>query len=222
MTRTGQRALIHAARSCATEAARADRLGHRRYAANLRASARRALDEAGQDGDPLVRAIGSVKKASALADGLPDRDTDTEGHDECVKAVHGHVQSARSYLEAHLNPNGLPSKALRSLRRRGGRSGPSGPSGTDDDVSYQPVSGHPDLLRALDSLAKASDEADQLADLLDNEAERDKSARDLHFHCKAADESFQSYHDLVIADPEAEKRRSVARAWAQTIATGLH
>jgi hypothetical protein len=193
----GQRALIHAARSCTIEAGRADLRGHRRYAANLRASAGRELAQAAAEGsDPLIKAIGAVRKASDLAGGLPDRGTDTQGHDECVKAVHGHIQSARGYLEAHLNPNGLPAKTSRSLRRRSDRSGPSGPSGTDNDVGSDAVSGHPDLLRGLDSLGKAEDEADRLVDLLDDEGERDKSAADLHFHTKSADESFQAYRDL--------------------------
>jgi hypothetical protein len=136
MTSTGQRALIRAARSCRNEAGRADRLGQIRYAAQLRASAARALAEAGAEGSEyLINAISSVKSACDLADDLPDRAADTDGHEVTVKTMHAHVQSARGYLEQHLNPAGLP-KSRR--RRRGGQSRPSGPSGTDDDVSYQP------------------------------------------------------------------------------------
>jgi hypothetical protein len=133
--------------------------------------------------------------------------------------MHGQVQSARSYLEQHLNPAGLP----KSRRRRGSGSGPTPASGTDDNQPYEPAGGHTDLLRALDSLGKAEDEADRLTDLLDgDEGERDKSAADLHFHTKSADECLQSYRDSVVNNPEEEKRRGSARAWAQTIATGLH
>jgi hypothetical protein len=90
-------------------------------------------------------------------------------------------------------------------------------------VAYDAVSGHPDLLRGLDSLQKAEDEADRLADLLDgDEGERDKSAADLHFHTKSAEESFQAYRDSVVNNPEEEKRRSIARAFAKTIAVALH
>jgi hypothetical protein len=220
---TGQRGLIHAARSCANEAARADRLGQRRYARGLRASARRALAQAAAEGsDPLIKAISSVKSAVDLAEDLPDRETDASGHDVTVKAVHAAVKSARGSLEAHLNP--MNPKASRSRRRRGSGTGPSGPSGTDNDKPYdESVGGHPDLLRALDSLNKADDESDRLADLLDgNEGERDKSAADLHFHTKSADEFFQAYRDSVVNNPEEEKRRSIAKAWARTIATGLH
>jgi hypothetical protein len=215
-----QRALINVARTCTKEADRADRIGQRRYGREIRGGARRALAQAAAEGsDPLIKAISSVKSACALADDLPDRAADTDGHDVTVKTMHAHVQSARSYLEQHLNPAGLP-KSRR--RRRGSGSGPSGPSGTDHDEPYESVSGHVDLLRALDSLAKAEDETDRLADLLDNEGERDKSAADLHFHVKSADESLQSYRDSVVNNPEEEKRRNISRAWARVVATALH
>jgi hypothetical protein len=219
---TGQRALLRVVRTCTKESRRAELLGQRRYAREIRGGARRALAEAAaEESDHLVRAVKCVKDAVDLAEDLPDRDSDTDGHDECIKTMHGHVQSARSYLEQHLNPAGLP----KSRRLRAGKtkpSGPTGPSGTDNDVSYDVVSDS-NLLRALDSLQKADVESDRLADLLDgDEGERDKSAADLHFHTKTCDDCLQNYRDSVVNNPEAEKRRSVARAWAQTIATGLH
>jgi hypothetical protein len=42
------------------------------------------------------------------------------------------------------------------------------------------------------------------------------------FHVKSADDSLQSYRDSVVNNPEAEKRRNIARAWARTVAVGLH
>jgi hypothetical protein len=131
--------------------------------------------------------------------------------------MHAHVQSARSYLEQHLNRAGLPKSRQ---RRRGSGPGPSGPSGTDGDLPSSPVSGDSNLLRALDSLGKA--EADHLVDVLDDENERDRSAGNLHFHTRSADEALQSYRDSVVNNPEQEKRRSTARAFAQTIANALH
>jgi hypothetical protein len=219
---TGQRALLRAARACIHEAARANRLGQRRYAALLRADARKALARATVEGsDHLVNAIECVKKACALAEGLPARDADADSHDECVKTMHGEVQSGRSYLEQHLNPAGLPSKTPRSWRRRGSGSGTPA-SATDDNQPYEPVSGDSNLLRALDSLQKADIESDHLVDVMDDENERDRSAGSLHFHTKSADDSLQAYRDAVTNNPEQEKRRGVARAWAQTIATALH
>jgi hypothetical protein len=218
---SGQRALIRAARTCRNEAVRADRFGRRQHAASLRGSARRALREAGQGGDePLISAIGCVKNACDLAASLPDRDADTDLHDSAVAAVHGHVQSGRSYLEQHLNPAGLPRAARR--RRRGSGSG-TPPSGSDGNQPYDVVSGHPDLLRALDCLHKADVESDRLSDLLDgDESERDKSAADLHFHVKSADDALQSYRDAIIANPEEAKRRGIARAYAKVLSVGLH
>jgi hypothetical protein len=202
---SAQKGLVNAARSCSQAATREDRRGNRRFARELRASARRAWSQAAVEGpDLLVKAIACVKNACDLADGLPGRDSDADAHDKCVKAMHDETQSARSSLEQHLNPN-YPPKS----RYAGSRSS---------------VSGHESLLRALDCLHKADDEADRLGGLLGegDETERDNSASNLHAHCKAADEHFQTYHDTVIADPEAEKRRSVARAWAKTVAVGLH
>jgi hypothetical protein len=218
-----QRGLLRVFRTCNNEARRADRLGQCRYAREIRGGARRALAQAAAEGaDPLIKAITCVKTACDLADGLPDRAEEAENHDECAKTMHGQVQSARSYLEAHLNPAGLP----KSRRLRAGKtkpSGPTGPSGTDSDVSYDVVSGDSNLLRALDSLHKADSEADRLADLLDgDEGERDKSAADLHFHTRSADESLQAYRDSVVNNPEQEKRRSIARAFSKTFAVGLH
>jgi hypothetical protein len=204
-----QRALLRAARTCSKEARRAELLGRRRYAREFRGSALRAWSQAAVEGpDLLVKAIACVKNACDLADGLPGRDSDADAHDKCVKAMHDETRSARSSLEQHLNPNYPPPKS--GQRRYAG--------------SRSSVSGHESLLRALDCLHKADDEADRLGGLLGegDETERDNSASNLHAHCKAADESFQEYHDVVIADPEAEKRRSVARAWAKTVAVGLH
>jgi hypothetical protein len=216
-----QRALLRVARTCTKEADRADRIGQRRYGREIRGGARRALAQAAAEGsNPLLKAISSVKKACDLADGLPGRDTDADGHDECVKAMHTHVKSAKGSLEQHLNP--MNPKASRSRRRRGSGTEPSGPSGTDGDLPYSPVSGDANLLRALDSLGNAGAEADHLVDVLDDENERDRSAGNLHFHVKSADDSLQSYRDAILNNPEEEKRRSVARAFAQTIATALH
>jgi hypothetical protein len=126
-----QRALLRVARTCTKEARRAELLGQRRYAREIRGGARRALAEAAAEGsDPLVKAIGCVKNACALAEDLPGRDTDADSHDECVKTMHGHVQSGRSYLEQHLNPNGLPAKSRR-LRGSGSGPPPAGPMTTN-------------------------------------------------------------------------------------------
>jgi hypothetical protein len=222
MTSTNRLALIRAARSCRREATRAALLGQRHYAAQLRASQRRAIGEAAAEGaaEPLIKAISCVKNACNLADGLPGRDADPEAHDECVKTMHGEVQSARGFLEAHLNP--MNPKASPSRRRHGSGTEPSGPSGTDGDDPYQPVTGDSNLLRALDSLQKADIEADHLVDVIDDEAEADRNAANLHFHTKSADDALQSYRDAILNNPEAEKRRSIARAFAKTIAVGLH
>jgi hypothetical protein len=218
---SAQRALVNAARSCSLEATRADRRGERRFARQLRASARRAWFQAAIEGpDLVVKAIACIKNAVALASDLPARDDDASSHDVAVASIHTHVKSARGHLEAYLNP--MNPKASRRLRA--GKTKPSGtsPSGTDNDVNYDAVDGHPDLLRALDSLANANGTADLLSDLLDDESERNKTAGDMHFHCRNCDESLQAYHDVVMADPEAEKRRNIARAYAKTVAVGLH
>jgi hypothetical protein len=217
---TGQRALLRVARTCTKEARRADLLGQRRYAREIRGGARRALREAGEAGsDPLIKAISHIKSAADLVtDTLPDRDADAELHDSTIAAIHGHVQSGRSYLEQHLWPAGLP----KSRRRRGSSSGTPA-SGTDDNQPYEPVSGDSNLLRALDNLQKADIESERLADLLaGDEGERDKSAADLHFHTKSCDDRLQNYRDSVVNNPEEEKRRNIARAWAKTVAVGLH
>jgi hypothetical protein len=217
---TGQRALLRAYRSCRDEARRA---WGSRFAQQLRASAGRALREAAEEGsDPLVKAVACVKNAVALAADLPDRGSDADAHDECVKGVHIHVKNAKGFLEAHLNP--MNPKAWRSRRRRGSGTDATGPSGTDNDKPYdEAVGGDSNLLRGLDALQKADMESDHLVDLLDgDEGERDKSAADLHFHTKSADEALQSYRDTVVNNPEEEKRRSIARAWAKTVAVGLH
>jgi hypothetical protein len=130
---TGQRALIRAARKCASEAARADRLGQRRYAGLLRAAARRALAAAAAEGsEPLIKAIASVHKAGDLAGGLPDRDTDAAGHDECVKAVRFMAHTKREEL------SGAASQSRRAAENRGaGAAADRGPRGL-------PV--HPELM----------------------------------------------------------------------------
>jgi hypothetical protein len=208
-----QRALLSVARTCTKEARRADLFGQRRYAREIRGGARRALRKAAAEGpDALINAVACVKNACDLADGLPGRDTDPDGHDECVKTMHGEVQSGRSYLEQHLNPAGLP-KSRRG--RRGSGTDATGPSGTDGDLPYSPVSGDSNLLRALDSLQKADIESDHLVDVMDDETERDRSAGNLHFHTKSADDCLQAYRDAILNNPEQEKRRSIARAWAK-------
>lgn len=216
---TSQCALVRAARSCSNEAAKAARLGQRRFAGQLRASARRAFNEAaGEGADVLVKAVACVKNAVALAADLPDRGRDADTHDATVKGMHIHVKNAKGFLEQHLNPMNPKSRR----RRRGNETGPSGPSGTDNDVAYDAVSGDSNLLRALDSLRKADVEADHLVDVLDDENEADRSTVNLHFHVKSADESLQNYRDTTLNNPEAEKRRSIARAWARVVAVGLH
>jgi hypothetical protein len=209
------RALLRAARTCNAEASRAERIGRRRYATQLRASARRALREVGEEGGPLVKAIERIKTAADLADGLPNRVDDPDEHDECVRTMHGSVQSGRQYLEDHLWPAGLP----KSRRRRGNQSG-TPPSGTDENQPYSPTDGDSNLTRAIGHIRQASLLADKIP--AEDDATTNKVANDLHYHTRNADELLAAYRANVIDTPQSEAMRRAARAWAQTFATGLH
>ena len=54
------------------------------------------------DGSLLVaRAIEHHRDAGDEIDNLPDRDTDPEEHDKCVRAFHAHVKACDDYLESY-------------------------------------------------------------------------------------------------------------------------
>ena len=54
------------------------------------------------------------------------------------------------------------------------------------------------------------------------EAAAEGSAPRLHSHTKSADDCLQAYRDSVVNNPEQEKRRSTARAYARVLSVGLH
>jgi hypothetical protein len=179
---------------------------------------RRAVARELEKLEPLIKAIGYVKTAGHMADNLPDRDSDQDGHDAQIRALHSTVKGARAAVEDHLGSNVGRAARLRVIR--GGGSGTPG-SGTDDNLPYEP-SGGDGLSRAKAAIDDAEDEADRLVDRIagGDEAAVHGSANNLHFHTKTADGALQDYRDA-LANPESKARRESARAHAAVVMAGF-
>jgi hypothetical protein len=63
--------------------------------AQVRRAVRREIEKL----EPLIKAIACVKTAGGMANNLPDREADPDGHDQKVKALHSTVKAARQSLE---------------------------------------------------------------------------------------------------------------------------
>src|SRR5437868_9850206 len=161
----------------------------------VRQFVRRELDKL----EPLIKAVAHVKTASDMCDDLPGRESDQDGHDAQVKALHGIVKTGRSCVEEFLG-----AQVGRAARLRLVDSGTPA-SGTDNSLPYDPTGGD-GLTRAKAAIGDADDEADRLVDRVGegDEAAVNESANAVHFHCKIADAALEDYCGAVIDNPQAE------------------
>ncbi len=166
----------------------------------------------------LAKSVALVETASDMCGGLPERETDQDGHDSQVKALHSVVKTARAGLEEFLG-----AQIGRAARLRLVGSGTPA-SGTDDSMPSDPAGGD-GLTRAKGAISDAADEADRLVDRVgegdESESAVNELANAMHFHTKTADAALEDYCAAVIDNPEGEKRRGRARAYAKAIATGF-
>ncbi len=130
--------------------------------------------------------------------------------------MHQVVRTAKTDLEEFLGAQVGRAARLRLI----GSGTPA--SGTDDSLPYDPAGGD-GLTCAKAAIGDAADEADRLVDRVGegDEPAVNELANAMHFHCKTADAALEDYCAAVIDNPEGEKRREHARAYAKAIATGF-
>lgn len=139
---------------------------------------------------PALKACAHIK--SALDVDVPDRGADPEAHDGAVVNVHGNIKAGMGYLEQHPEFVAQLAKRLRGV------------------ADYAD-----ELDKGLAHLKRAGDEADRFPDVAGTSSEGD-CVNTMHKHCSDADQCFENYRAGTY-DPDAEKSRSRARAWAAAI-----